>query len=356
MWSYVWRLVAALVFSIGALNAHAVVVLQYHHVSDTTPASTSISVEMFRVHMNYLTNNQYKVLPLSEVIEQLKQGKTFEPKTLAITFDDGYLNVLTNADPILKQHGFVYSIFISPTEISKKRGNMLNWLQITNLAANGVEIANHSSEHLHLNRRLPDETLEQWQLRITKDIEQAQSQIVSHTLQDHKLLAYPYGEYNTELQALITKLGYVGIGQHSGALSPTSDFSALPRFPASGRYSDIDTLAIKLKSLDMPVVELVNANPQLDQHQESQTPARPLLTVKLAAEDVDTRQLYCYILGEKVEPKWLDKQRFSIISPRDLPPGRSRYNCTAPSKSQTGYYWFSQPWINRNADGSWYQE
>lgn len=351
-----WHRIAGLILFFCTLRAHAVVVLQYHHVSDNTPPSTSISVEMFNVHMNYLTNNQYQVLPLRKIIEQLKQGNKLGPKTVAITFDDGYQNVLSNADPILRQHGFAYTLFIAPTEISKNHSNMLSWSQITELAAGGVDIANHSSHHLHLNRKLPDETLAQWQQRIIQDIEQAEQQIMIHTQQNHKLLAYPYGEYNSDLQALMTKLGYVGIGQHSGALSPSSDFSALPRFPASGPYANIDTLAIKLQSLAMPVIELVNANPQLDQHQTSAPPGRPLLTVKLATADVDTRQLHCYILGQRVEPQWLDPQRFSIISPQDLPAGRSRYNCTAPSKSQSGYYWFSQPWINRNADGSWYQE
>ncbi|NRA82535.1 MAG: polysaccharide deacetylase family protein [Gammaproteobacteria bacterium] len=351
-----WRILTSFILFTWALNANAAVILQYHHVSDTTPASTSISVESFRIHMNYLTNNNYNVIKLSDILGQIKHGNKLPPKTVAITFDDGYLNVLTNADPILKQHSFPYTLFISANEISKQHAGMLSWQQIEGLAQSGVDIANHSSDHLHLNRKFSDESIKQWQTRITQDLANTEQQILEHTQQSHKMLAYPYGEYNTQLQQLVTKLGYIGIGQHSGALWEKSDFSAIPRFPASGRFSNIETLAIKLQSLAMPVTQLVNANSQLDQHATTSVKKRPVLTVTLDPADVDTRQLYCYILGQRVEPKWLDKTRFSISSPTDLPAGRSRYNCTAPSLSQSGYYWFSQPWINRNADGTWYQQ
>ena len=335
-------------------NANAVVVLQYHHVSDTTPASTSISIAQFSLHMHYLNQHHFNVMPLPEIIQKLQQGKTLPEKTVAITFDDGYTNVLTNAAPILSQYNFPYTIFVAPKEISAGYSNMLNWEQLNTMITHGATIANHSLEHLHLNRALADESHEQWLTRIEQDISLAQQQIESKTGQTHKLLAYPYGEYNSALQQLVTKMGFVGIGQHSGALSPSSDFSALPRFPASGRYASLNTLKVKLKSMRMPVISLNNANPQLDQHPQSETQYRPVLTVNLATKDIYMQTLSCYILGEKVEPTWLDSQHFTIASPIDVPAGRSRYNCTAQSRSKSGYFWFSQPWIRRNSDGTWY--
>jgi len=342
------------IFLAVAFQANAVVVLQYHHVSDTTPASTSISVDQFSLHMNYLKQNDFKVMPLPEILSQLKQGKSLAQKTVAITFDDGYSNVLTNASPILAQYQFPYTIFIAPQEITAGYSNMLNWQQLKELAQSGVTIANHSLAHHHLNRRLDNEDQQQWLTRIEQDITDAEQQITQQLAQNHKILAYPYGEYNSALQQLVTKLGFIGIGQHSGALSPKSDFSALPRFPASGRYASLKTLKVKLKSMPMPVLSLTNANPQLDQHPQSERPLQPILTVKIDPKDIYIQTLNCYILGEKVEPNWIDKSNFSIVSPVPLPAGRSRYNCTAQSRSRSGYFWFSQPWINRNSDGSWY--
>ena len=336
----------------------AVAILQYHHVSDTAPSSTSISVEQFTRHMNYLKQQNFNVLPLNEIISTLKSGKKLAENTVAITFDDGYLNVLINADPILQQLEFPYSVFVAPKEIGEQRDNMLSWPQLKSMHERGVLILNHSLSHEHLNRQLDNETIEQWTTRIIDDITLAQTIIdteIGVALdQQLKYLAYPYGEYNTALLTLVKQLGFVGFGQHSGAISKKSDFRALPRFPASGRYANLKTLKIKLQTIPMPVTKLINNNPQLDQHTQG-NPKRPELIVKVELSDIYKPTLACYILGEKVEVTWVDKSSFSIASNINLPAGRSRYNCTAQSRKKSGYYWFSQPWINRNNDGSWPQ-
>ena len=48
------------------------------------------------------------------------------------------------------------------------------------------------------------------------------------------MLAYPYGEYNPEIQQLVRVLDYIGIAQHSGPVNANSDFTALTRFPFAG--------------------------------------------------------------------------------------------------------------------------
>ena len=42
-----------------SFNSLAAVILQYHHVSDTTPKSTSISPAQFELHLHYLKNNDF---------------------------------------------------------------------------------------------------------------------------------------------------------------------------------------------------------------------------------------------------------------------------------------------------------
>jgi hypothetical protein len=40
-----------------------------------------------------------------------------------------------------------------------------------------------------------------------------------------------------------------------------------------------------------------------------------------------------------------------------LRPGRTRVNCTAPSTTESGvYYWYGYLWMKKNGDGSWYAE
>ncbi len=42
------------------------VLLVYHRFSDDGPKSTSTSPEVFKQHLEYLKNNDYKVLPLKK--------------------------------------------------------------------------------------------------------------------------------------------------------------------------------------------------------------------------------------------------------------------------------------------------
>ena len=48
------------------------VLLLYHRFSDEGPQSTNTSPAVFEKHLEYLYENGYKVLPLGEVIENLK--------------------------------------------------------------------------------------------------------------------------------------------------------------------------------------------------------------------------------------------------------------------------------------------
>ncbi len=64
----------------------AAVILQYHHVSNDTPASTSISPEQFEAHMQYLADNSFRVVALSEIMNSITKQQPIPDKTVAITF------------------------------------------------------------------------------------------------------------------------------------------------------------------------------------------------------------------------------------------------------------------------------
>jgi peptidoglycan/xylan/chitin deacetylase (PgdA/CDA1 family) len=92
------------------------------------------------------------------------------------------------------------------------------------------------------------------------DILKAQAQIKRNLGATPEFFAYPYGEYNLALASIVTELGLIGFGQQSGAIGYHSNFSALPRFPASGQFSHLDTLSIKLLSLAFPAQFLPSAD------------------------------------------------------------------------------------------------
>ncbi|MEY8206089.1 MAG: polysaccharide deacetylase family protein, partial [Bermanella sp.] len=354
--TYSLRLLAcvALVASSGAAQAgsqYQAVILQYHHVSTQTPASTSISPLQFAKHLDFIASQGFRVLPLAEIVEGLTQGTADSQKNLAITFDDGYLSIYQNAFPELKRRQLPFTIFISPHAIDKQFGNSLSWSQLKEMQRHGATIANHSYQHLHLLKRHPHETVQQWRQRITKDIQLSRHRLSHELNSSNSLFAYPYGEFDHALKALLKTLDYVAFAQQSGPVSTSSDPQALPRFPASGIYAKLDTLAVKLNSLAFHIVS-IQPHSQLRQQGE----AAPTLRLRVKAADVHQQQAQCFYMGTPIPTRVTQIGGDLLISaqrPSPLNPGRSRYNCTAPSLSKPSHYWYSMPFINQPENGHW---
>ncbi len=334
------------------LPVKSAVIIQYHHVDTESPAVTSVTPSRFADQMRYLADNRYHVIPLSELISALKNQRPLPRKTIAITFDDGYKSTFENARPILKKHGFPYAVFIAVKPIKQNYRKMMSWRDISKIAGEGAEIMNHSYGHEHLIRRVNGETKTQWLARIQRNIEQTETLIKRHTGQNHKVLAYPYGEYNTDLMGLLKSLGYSAVGQQSGAVGPYSDPRALARFPIAGVYARLPALKLKFSSLNMPVLKQMPINPQLAAGE-----TRPKLTLTLDMKDITASQVMCFITGQGAQkPDWIAKDTFEVRAAQAMPAGRFRYNCTAPSKTQSGYYWFSHAWVKPKLNGEWIEE
>ncbi|GLP95949.1 polysaccharide deacetylase family protein [Paraferrimonas sedimenticola] len=342
------QLFVGLALCLAAVSAKAAVILQYHHVADDTPRSTSLTVEAFEQQMQYLKDRNFQVIALSELVAAIQQGKALAENTVVITFDDGYQNNFDNARPILRQHGFPYTVFVAAEPIHQKQRPMMSWQTLKQMADEGAEIANHSWSHNHLVHRRTDETHSQWLARIQGDLQKAERDIEKYTGQSWKTLAYPFGEFDADLKNLLKQMGYVGIGQHSGAVGLTSDLQALPRFPMADAFADMDSFKLKVSSRAFEIESVTPENPVLA-HEDS----RPVLTVTLNTKDINKNGLMCFVQGQGAKaPTWVSDNQFTVKADQPLSIGRSRYNCTAPSLSSKGYYWFSQPWLRAKADGS----
>lgn len=320
--------------------AQAAVMLIYHHVASDTPRVSSVTADELRGQLQYFKDNQFQVIGLDVLIQHLRQNTAIPQNAVVITFDDSYENNFTTAHPILREFGYPYTIFISPGSIDKGDGPLLNWQQVKQMSDEGVLVANHAMWHEHMARPEPGETEQQWLERMKQSILAAEEKIEQVTGQRHQWLAYPYGEYSAALEQLVSELGFIGIGQHSGAIGADSVLTRLPRFPAAGRYADLKDLAQKLRTLAFSITDYHGVDPLV-----SQNP--PPLTLTLKVEDFNRKQLQCFAGSEVLTPQWLNDNTFSVRASKALNKGRSRYNCTAPSLSRKGYfYWYSQPWLN----------
>ncbi len=350
--------ISCLTFSVS-FQAISAVILQYHHVSDSTPPSTSISPAQFRVHMQYLKDNHFNVVPLSEVIDAIKSKNPLKDKTVAITFDDAYIDILTQGKPILDEYNFPFTIFVNPAIIErsshKKSPKNLTWQQLKVLADSGVIIANHGFEHDSVARITSNhsESISEakWLEKQGELLLKSEAIIKEKTGQSWQYFAYPYGEYTPAIQHWVKQHDFVAFSQQSGAAGINSDLTSIPRFPASQPYDQISALRDKLNSLPLNI-ELYDENAEtVFTYKENKS-----VTFNVLEDDFNPSQLNCYISGlGKQKIHWLDDTSFTINFKKSLPIGRVRCNCTAPSISKPGrYYWYSKPWFILKADGSWY--
>ncbi len=331
------------------------VILIYHNIAATTPPSTSVTPERFRQHMDYLSNNGFTVWPLFKTLMHLANGKAIPEKTVVLTFDDAYRSVYSEAFPVLRAKGWPFTVFVTTKYIAEGYTHYMSWSQLREIQRFGGEVGNHSMTHRHLVRHRSDETKAQWRERIINEVEQAQYILQQNGMSPVRALAYPYGEFSKELSELIRELGYFGLGQQSGAVSASSNFQALPRFPMATGFDGLEDFAIKVSAKNLPVTVF-----SPDDGIVSKDTDIPVLVMRLENGDYKKAGLRCYASGQgQINVDWIDRENSVVVvrSKQAISPGRTKYNCTAPSRSEKNiFYWRSFLWMKPEADGRWYKE
>jgi biofilm PGA synthesis lipoprotein PgaB len=319
------------------------VVLLYHHVNEATPALTSITPKKFEAHLRYIEDNLV-VWPLERLVDAVFRGTPMPERVVAITFDDAYADIHANAYPLLRKRDWPFTIFINTRDVGTSR-QFLTWDQIRTMHRNGATLGNHSHTHAHLLRQETGELEADWRRRVTLDITRAGAIIFERSGVRPRFFAYPSGEYDERLQEIVKQLGLMGVGQQSGATGAFTDPTLIPRFPLGGPYTEMPGFVTKVQSLPLAVAGSGHSPLLTDDW-------RPALHLNI---DPDIRgPVTCFGPGGLI-PTRQDGTRVVARSNLDLPVGRSRYNCTAPADGGR-FYWFSQLWIRRHADGAWYDE
>jgi poly-beta-1,6-N-acetyl-D-glucosamine N-deacetylase len=325
--------------ALGQISDGAVI-LEYHNVSSAAAAESSISPDNFRAQMEFLRDNDFAILPLEHVMQSLKDGTPLPPKTAVITFDDNYRSVYESAFPLLKSFGWPFTVFVTTGQVAAgQQSSYASWEQLREMGAAGATLANHTITHLYMVEQFEGETEAAWLERLEAEIIGAETTIEEQTGQHHKLLAYPYGEYNAAIKSLIIRLGYTAFGQHSGPINVHSDFAALPRFPLSGAYGSMNNFGTKMLSRAFNVRLVSPASPVTT----SDTPE----AVLDFEDDYRFDALNCFYNDRPIQVTEVSQaeRQFRVSAKVQTRERRYRYNCTAPGPDGR-YFWHSILWIN----------
>ena len=113
---------------IGAGAKGGATVLMYHSVTDAgnrpwIAPGGSITAEDFERQIAFLAAHRHP-LSLSALVDMVEAGETPPPGSVAVTFDDGYLDTLRVARPILARHGVPACVFV----VSDWVGGVAPWV------------------------------------------------------------------------------------------------------------------------------------------------------------------------------------------------------------------------------------
>ena len=190
-------------------------IMVYHWI-DRDPGQRlrewGLTPEAFEAQMLALAEGGYQVLPLNDVIEVVRGRRTAPPRSVALTFDDGYLSLMDHALPVLKRLGFPATFFLVSDRVGAtntwdarhgdRPRSLMGWSEAAELVAQGMEIGSHSRTHPVLTG-LAEAEMEN-EIRGSKEtIENRLGRPVRH-------FSYPHGIHDVRCQRLVAEAGYAG--------------------------------------------------------------------------------------------------------------------------------------------------
>jgi peptidoglycan/xylan/chitin deacetylase (PgdA/CDA1 family) len=334
--------------SLFGINANALVILQYHHISDKTPFITSTAPEIFEAHLDHLIAEDIEVVALEKALntDPTSVGRNHVVK-VAITFDDAFPSVLVKALPLLTERKLSFTLFVATDLIEISRNRYLSWEDLKTIQTAGGTIANHSTRHQHWARKPPDQSMQAWTTAFVDDALEAQATLEANLGPVPKLYALPYGEYLPALASALENEGFTVFGQQSGAMAYPPQL-VVPRFPMGGPYSDINRFKTKVRTRPFP------RQPKQHQPLLHGLETRPIINLKTIASK-EFERITCFGPEGRLTPSTVNGNVL-IGASQPLKPGRARYNCTQMSDQPGRYFWHSFFWMKLGSDNRWYPE
>lgn len=225
-------------------------ILTYHRVGDFPTRMPSHRGQYchrprFTAQMAMLARCGYTVIDIDTAAAGLRGEVALPSRPVVLTFDDGYVDFLEHAAPVLKAHGYpavVYAVagmlggtsaWVTPEGIES--APLMSAAQLREVRAMGFTVGSHTVSHPRLaqlnTRQITEETT------ISKRIlEDALGSSVDH-------FCYPYGNHDIRAVNAVAEAGYVTATTCVRAIAtPPDDLLSLPRKPVSQGNSSLGVL------------------------------------------------------------------------------------------------------------------
>jgi peptidoglycan/xylan/chitin deacetylase (PgdA/CDA1 family) len=189
-------------------------ILMYHSISSYASKGFRpciVSPEAFDKHLAYLKHHHYTTLTVTQLVQSMTNSdSTLPPRSVVLTFDDGYADFYTSALPALQRHGFNATLYIATAFVEgtsrwlQKIGEgdrpMLSWTQLAEINSSGIECAAHTHTHPELDMLSPSAARD--------EIVRSKEVLEDHLSQRISSFAYPYGFYSSRVMHIVRESGF----------------------------------------------------------------------------------------------------------------------------------------------------
>ena len=225
-------------------------ILNYHRVG--IPPTTVryrgmyVSPDMLAWHVRLLKLRGFEFVTVSDGV-----ARGCLPRTVALTFDDGYTDNIELGLPVLAAQNIPATVYVVTGDVGKRGviwqeagdkvlSDLMTWDDLKRLESAGWEIGSHAADHVHLARRPHAEQ----QDLISKSWED----ITVHLGHPPRTFAYPYGSFNNDTLTILRELGAESAVtiRNDGINTSASDKLLLFRQPARGHKIHHGLKALKL--------------------------------------------------------------------------------------------------------------
>jgi len=198
-------------------------VLMYHAIGTTVPGDINnlynLQPKLFKAHVDQLAElNKYGSLNVYELFQgiSLYDG-------VVITFDDGYLDNLLVAAPLLMQHQLPFTVFIAPTLILSGDKRYLTPDTLKELASlPGVTIGAHGYSHQPLT------ALNNAQL--AGELKDSRAWLEDTLSKPILSMSYPHGRVDARVKDAVKQAGFqLATSSRFGAYTKSEQALLIPR-------------------------------------------------------------------------------------------------------------------------------
>jgi GT2 family glycosyltransferase/peptidoglycan/xylan/chitin deacetylase (PgdA/CDA1 family) len=196
------------------LSTGRVAVLVYHAIADLRHdpllRDYGVTRTRFAEQLDALNRWGWTFVDLDAVLAAFAGSEQLPARSVLVTFDDAYANLLTEGMPVLEERRIPALVFAVADRVGgvnewdlRKGGTELKLLDAEGLRAlveRGVEIGSHTASHRPLTQVPPDE--------LPVELEGSAARLDALRLPRPRALSYPHGDTSPAVAAAARRAGY----------------------------------------------------------------------------------------------------------------------------------------------------